>query len=976
MTAQNIQFRGIRRSPSDITGQDGDLLDCVNLVHEDGELKPIAMPERSNITVPVRNNTPYILAHIHNTTDGAMFVFVWKQDNGDDMLVVQDADNITKLSRVANDSLGQSVKWVQSVGNTLVIGTDKSIHYALYKNNEYKWLGDSLPRPVIDFQLEFDSTSQEVVDVIEPVAWGVIKNGDADERVEGIPIYGNDITFGPYTLDPDRHLNELNKGYIKDNLKSKLSTAIQKAKERKRFIYPFFIRYALRLFDGSYVMHSQPILILPSSYPEPILAYFQKVADQSILSNYHTWNIRVVASAQPLKYKFMGFYDDNNTHLNDEDVSQWDDIIKGVDLFMSSAVTTYDAEVYEYIDNIPDTYESAPPSSTDTREHFGEHGAMYHDDSRMEISEFYRGILGPVAGAVMADARPLIPMPSIIWDDVVQKTANNLVFYKFKHYSIDKALHWGNDYKFFHDECAIDALTNLESMPTLHDDYLSRGRITSETGHTYNKRLILGNLSAELPLWYPITELGNKTYNLCFVVEKNGKTINIYTNSKNLSYYRFGHYIYYPDPDCKKVIVYTLGSASNLYEVKMTEHEGLNGAYAIMPDFESLGEAIDDNEFDVASELPQNTPDRYYPMRNSIAMAEVANPFTWQAENFKEAGNGSVIDLAPNMIEVSSGQWGQYPLYVFSTDGIYAFGINNDGTLGAMSPVSSDVLLIPQGMGKPSLIQANQMLVFTTSRGVMGLQGTQAQPLSLVMDGRHFNAKDDLGLDVLYASGAFKSIVNETYDTKPFHDFVLSGFLAYDYAHNRVLVLNDDSKYQYVLSLDSGLWSRQVTYRNLDMIQMSNQAAQEPNSRSLRSSSVMPLKTISVTKISAAANNYTEMYLQGNDNRLYVTQNVTEENNNPLYQYGYFVSRPVRFGTDEFKTITRLLHRYTHYAPNSDVKLAMYGSRDGVNYGRINTLRGMSWKYYIFVVYTYLKPNERYSYMAVDFEPRLTNKLR
>ena len=129
--------------------------------------------------------------------------------------------------------------------------------------------------------------------------------------------------------------------------------------------------------------------------------------------------------------------------------------------------------------------------------------------------------------------------------------------------------------------------------------------------------------------------------------------------------------------------------------------------------------------------------------------------------------------------------------------------------------------------------------------------------------------------------------------------------------------------------------------------------------------------------MNGAINNYTEMYLQDTNGYLYKTMEVANENlQNSLYQYGYFVSRPIRFGTDEYKTITRMLNRYTHYAANSFAKVALYGSRDGVRYGRVNTLRGMSYHYYIFVAYTYLKPNERYSYLSVDFEPRLLNKLR
>jgi hypothetical protein len=134
---------------------------------------------------------------------------------------------------------------------------------------------------------------------------------------------------------------------------------------------------------------------------------------------------------------------------------------------------------------------------------------------------------------------------------------------------------------------------------------------------------------------------------------------------------------------------------------------------------------------------------------------------------------------------------------------------------------------------------------------------------------------------------------------------------------------------------------------------------------------------LDVVPIHAVVNNYTELYLQDTDGWLYKTMDVQGENSmKTVYQYGYLVSRPIRFGTDEYKTLVRVLHRYTHYASMSFVKMALYGSRDGVKYGRINTLRGMSYQYFIFVVYTYLKPNERYSYMTVDFETRLTNKLR
>jgi hypothetical protein len=390
-----------------------------------------------------------------------------------------------------------------------------------------------------------------------------------------------------------------------------------------------------------------------------------------------------------------------------------------------------------------------------------------------------------------------------------------------------------------------------------------------------------------------------------------------------------------------------------------------------MPDLKSLHEAAADNDFgnSVSISVPDESDDRYYQLPNTIAMSSVANPFHFPATNFKDIGRTKVVGIAANVLDVSSGQWGQYPLYVFCSDGIIAVMIDGEGKMGGIQAVSADVLREPHGLSQPTLIQTNQMLVFITQRGVMAIAGTRINCISEAMNGRHFNALQELdGVD--YHVGAFENLITRASEGTAFSDFSANGFLGYDYAHNRVLLLRPDREYQYVLSLNTMLWSKEIIYTNLPSFQLNVVPENTmPEQRSTPLLNVKPIK--------AAVNNYTEMYLRDTDCWLYMTMDVMGENNpKQLYQYGYFVSRPIRFGTDEYKTILRALHRYTRYADNSFVKMALYGSRDGVKYGRINTLRGMSYQYFIFVVYTYMKPNERYSYMTVDFETRLTNKLR
>ena len=357
-------------------------------------------------------------------------------------------------------------------------------------------------------------------------------------------------------------------------------------------------------------------------------------------------------------------------------------------------------------------------------------------------------------------------------------------------------------------------------------------------------------------------------------------------------------------------------------------------------------------------------------MPNTIAMSSVANPFHFPSSNFKDIGRAEVIGIAANTLDVSSGQWGQYPLYVFCSDGIIAVMIDGEGKFGGIQAVSADVLREPIGLSRPTLVQTGQMLMFLTRRGVMAIAGTKIQCVSEAMEGRHFNTIRELP-DAGQNVGSFVSFIRESSDDTDFRDYAASAFLAYDYAHNRVLVIRPDRDYQYVYALKTGMWSKEIIYTNLANLQVSDMHLNDDKGFG------GVVKPLQVKPIGAAVNNYTEMYLQDRDSWLYRTMGVAGENNTKqLYQYGYFVSRPIRFGTDEYKTITRLLHRYTHYAVGSNVKLALYGSRDGVRYGRINTIRGMSYQYFIFVIFTYLKPNERYSYVSVDFETRLTNKLR
>lgn len=132
---QDIKFQGLSNSPSDNSVQDGELGSCLNLIPEDGELKPVSKPEIvENFTLP--NSTCSIIYlhkvihgnefHSHyllNCTNGSPYSWYWTEKGGDGTQHGLDIGDF-KVNSVA------------AVGNILCLVGDLSIKY-LY------WVGDN-----------------------------------------------------------------------------------------------------------------------------------------------------------------------------------------------------------------------------------------------------------------------------------------------------------------------------------------------------------------------------------------------------------------------------------------------------------------------------------------------------------------------------------------------------------------------------------------------------------------------------------------------------------------------------------------------------------------------------------------------------------------------------------------------------------------------------------------------------------------
>ena len=88
--------------------------------------------------------------------------------------------------------------------------------------------------------------------------------------------------------------------------------------------------------------------------------------------------------------------------------------------------------------------------------------------------------------------------------------------------------------------------------------------------------------------------------------------------------------------------------------------------------------------------------------------------------------------MATGTKAVSEGQFGQFPLYAFCDDGIWALEPSSDGTYASKQPVSRDVCSNPRG-----ITQTDNAVIYTTQG--LKIQGSTVTNISKKMEGKTEN---------------------------------------------------------------------------------------------------------------------------------------------------------------------------------------------------------------------------------------------
>ena len=365
----------------------------------------------------------------------------------------------------------------------------------------------------------------------------------------------------------------------------------------------------------------------------------------------------------------------------------------------------------------------------------------------------------------------------------------------------------------------------------------------------------------------------------------------------------------------------------NMVTLDMRQHDFLNGAYWLA---DNIG-TDNFNYSQVDSPDIVNTAD-CITSQASVLVSEVANPFVFPPSYAVSVGVGRILALATAARPLSEGQFGQFPLYAFTDEGVWAIELKSDGTYVARQPVTRDVLV-----NRLSVASLDSEVIFAADRGIMLLSGSTAVCLSDGIDSRQT-------FDYTSLPGISAIVGGYGVTMMPFRSFIADCRFVYVYTDQRIIVFNPSADYAYVYSIRDKAWGI------------------------MRSSLVSTVNSYPDALALASGGSVVSLSMQS------VPDTATS---------GFFVTRPVKLGqVGTLVSVSCLIQRGS-FVPSS-VQSVLYGSRDmrrwhviasSANY-MMTGFSGTPYRYFRIAVRFSLSADDYIYGFTVDFRQRYADKTR
>lgn len=509
-------------------------------------------------------------------------------------------------------------------------------------------------------------------------------------------------------------------------------------------------------------------------------------------------------------------------------------------------------------------------------------------------------------------------------------------------------------------------LDNLDSRQTLPDQGQMRSRVTTDIApFAYNNRLSMAASTWDLPGTSAIADFcvqNEPEDGKGYYIEKawikalvNGqvayKRLEIGTDSGRYTYAENIRYFYYPCYEATHLILQVLheqatdGKPHKVMEFSMDKHKLLNGAY-LFNSFDSISPtktySYAKREEMLEDELLNNAKvgSSTVTYGNMVRVSNVANPFYFNEVNQVTLPTGTISGLSTTAKALSQGQFGAFPLYCFSDNGIWALEVSDTGTYSAKQPVSRAVCTNPE-----SITQTEGSVLFVTKRGLMALDGSSVTCVSEILSGHNYTS----ALSKLYEVKKLAGLQDVPNPDTHIEEWLQDARLLYDDKRQMIYAFNGENVLGYVYSISDQAWGMMVH----DLAHP------------------LPCYTdaLAVTREDI------------NGKRRLV--NMSDHTMCGAAPKAVLVTRPLTFGSaDAYKSIEALTLR--GMLDKDDAKLVVWASNDLKHWAVVASSQtswyrgksGTPYKYYRIGIVLEWEEEDSLSAIGADITTRLTNRIR
>lgn len=922
---KELKYSGFAALPSDYECPDGQLAASINLIAENDHLKPLHQPS-AILKFPNEN---YKVLYLHITSLYTHYIVLYGTNlywldssltEGKFLPLEVNTSDLTLLKAFP------TIHEINAIGNTLVVLTPDGIHHFLWKDAStgYTYLGTHLPELPLSFGLQG----------------------------EMIRTDSFSISFDTISAENLRdEFSEDNKSKITSQVLAKVNKFIaDNSINAGKFIFPFLVRYAYRLYDGSLTMHSSPILMICSSDVAPTVVWDGE--DYIPKSSHSDAKLRVAGMVHTLDYA-VG----NATRI--AEIQHWKDIVRSVDIFISKPIFTYDqngeCSRFKYATELFYNYSIC------------KHINQAADSSKYPIKYQYNRFTKLYSftfypSDILHTPNYILEIPKRSADQVKADIRSESNFYFLKSINLE-------DLTTSRTIIAVeeDYLQSLVAREVMTDDYDSHDTLIPKYSFAYNSRLNIANLkkrlynSYNMGAMFPFTngyitdDINNplsaditQTWGVYFFIKQDGKDIVVKGENAVFGFNTKFLFFYYPNVNAYKAVFWC--DSTYYYEIPLEAHGFLNGAFY----FGGWNDLMPNNN--IKSPTASTDTELTVEIANKIYTSEVNNPFYFPVTGINTVGTGNILGIKSAAKALSQGQFGQFPLYAFTDEGVWALEVSSSGGYSARQPITRDVCINPE-----SITQIDSAVLFATDRGIMMISGSVTNPITEAINTNDFfNILQLPKLDeVLKVNNpGLSSEIMKILGTHPvsyypypspfFKQSLLQQLqILYDYSNQRIMIFVPESKNQaysnipcFIFSLKSKTWG------------MANY------------------------KIESAVNSYPDALAMDSSGQL-----INFSKDNEVEKEQLIVTRPFKLGVpDAYKTIDTIIQR--GYFRKGHVKSMLFGSRDLQHWHLVWTskdhslrgFRGTPYKYFCIALMCNLFQDESIYGASVQFTPRETRQ--